>query len=295
MEVNGVTVIHSNREDAKVAGAKYYFTGQPCKRGHIAPRYTSGFSCVECSVARHKANMEVEGFREERNAKQRERYASDEALRATLKEKRDERRSTQEFWDKENARQREKRANDPEHREKINTYQRIWNSTPENKAKRKARDADRYLKDKAEGKYDTEEHREKMRNYMKERMASDVGFRLNLAFSVGMRQSLKSGKGGRRWESFVDYTLGDLMVHLETLFLPGMTWDNYGRDGWHIDHIIPKSLFNYETPDDPEFKVAWALSNLQPLWAIDNIKKGARLDWQPANDNLPPKQDDKAA
>lgn len=67
--------------------------------------------------------------------------------------------------------------------------------------------------------------------------------------------------------------------HLEAQFAPGMTWENHGNgDGrWHVDHKIPLSAFNYETPDDIDFKRCWALSNLQPMWAADNIKKGAKL------------------
>ena len=51
-----------------------------------------------------------------------------------------------------------------------------------------------------------------------------------------------------------------------------MTWDNYGE--WHVDHIRPIS--NFTLIDDPEFKECWALSNLQPLWSIDNFSKSPR-------------------
>jgi 5-methylcytosine-specific restriction endonuclease McrA len=61
-----------------------------------------------------------------------------------------------------------------------------------------------------------------------------------------------------------------------------MTWDNHGKyekgkKKWQIDHIKPKSLFNFETPEDPEFKECWALENLQPLEAMENIKKGNKF------------------
>jgi len=100
---------------------------------------------------------------------------------------------------------------------------------------------------------------------------------LNNRMSVGISKSITSGSKQRRpWESLVGYTVSDLMAHIEKLFLPGMTWENYGD--WHVDHKIPKSAFNYETPDDIDFNRCWALSNLQPLWAADNIRKHARLD-----------------
>jgi hypothetical protein len=54
-----------------------------------------------------------------------------------------------------------------------------------------------------------------------------------------------------------------------------MTWDNYGE--WHIDHIIPISAFNFNSPEDFDFKRCWALKNLRPIWAHDNLIKQARL------------------
>jgi 5-methylcytosine-specific restriction endonuclease McrA len=47
---------------------------------------------------------------------------------------------------------------------------------------------------------------------------------------------------------------------------------------WHIDHIIPISSFSFSSPEDPEFKAAWALTNLRPLWAAQNISKGAKRE-----------------
>jgi len=63
---------------------------------------------------------------------------------------------------------------------------------------------------------------------------------------------------------------------LETKFLEGMDWDNYGIYGWHIDHIKPCSLFNLENIE--EQKKCFHYTNLQPLWAIDNLKKGNKYD-----------------
>lgn len=86
---------------------------------------------------------------------------------------------------------------------------------------------------------------------------------------------LKKGKAGRSWKTTVPYSRDELKEHLEPKFQPGMTWDNHGE--WHIDHIRPRASFNYTTPERPEFKECWALSDLQPLWAADNIRKGAKL------------------
>lgn len=66
----------------------------------------------------------------------------------------------------------------------------------------------------------------------------------------------------------------DLLIHLEDQFQTGMTWDNYGASGWHIDHIVPLAILDMNDPI--EFHKAWHYTNLRPLWAIDNLRKGKR-------------------
>jgi hypothetical protein len=56
-----------------------------------------------------------------------------------------------------------------------------------------------------------------------------------------------------------------------------MTMENYGSY-WHIDHIKPRSLFTYTSIEDEQFKKCWALSNLQPLEALENIRKGNKYE-----------------
>ena len=104
---------------------------------------------------------------------------------------------------------------------------------------------------------------------------SKVQYRINKNISERIRQSLKGGKGGRKAIDILGYSIHDLMVHLEERFTIDMTWDNYGM--WHIDHIIPVAAFGYTTTKHPDFKKCWALSNLQPLWAKDNLRKSAKV------------------
>lgn len=110
--------------------------------------------------------------------------------------------------------------------------------------------------------------------YGRDRRKRDPKFAMNYRMNANIKNSLRDGKNGRRWEALVGYTITDLMAHLEAQFLPGMSWDNRGE--WHIDHIRPLCSFSFQTPDDPQFREAWALTNLQPLWAADNLKKGGR-------------------
>jgi hypothetical protein len=66
-----------------------------------------------------------------------------------------------------------------------------------------------------------------------------------------------------------------LRTYIENKFLEGMTWDNYGKHGWHIDHIIPCSSFNLT--DSTQQQICFHYTNLQPLWAIDNLKKSNKI------------------
>jgi len=93
-----------------------------------------------------------------------------------------------------------------------------------------------------------------------------------------IRKSLNGTKNYRKWQTLVGYTVEDLKSHIEKQFDTDMNWDNYGLNGWHIDHKIPRGAFNYSKTTDDDFKRCWALKNLQPLWAKENIRKGKRLE-----------------
>ena len=84
-------------------------------------------------------------------------------------------------------------------------------------------------------------------------------------------------KDGESILKYLPYTPKEMKEHLESLWLPGMTWDNHALDGWHIDHIIPQSKLLYDSMDHPNFQKCWALENLQPLWAKENISKSDKI------------------
>lgn len=96
-------------------------------------------------------------------------------------------------------------------------------------------------------------------------------FAISERITAQIGQALRGRKAGRKWESIVGYGIDELMAHIERQFLKGMSWDN--RADWHLDHVVPISSFTFTGPDDPEIRRAWALPNLRPLWAADNIRK----------------------
>lgn len=112
--------------------------------------------------------------------------------------------------------------------------------------------------------------------WFKNQRKTNPKFKLNVNISSAIYKSLKGNKNGKHWENIIGYTLNNLKQHLERLFTNGMTWDNYGE--WVIDHKMPISVFNFTRPEHEDFKKCWSLSNLQPLWAEDNLKKWAKLD-----------------
>jgi len=90
------------------------------------------------------------------------------------------------------------------------------------------------------------------------------------------RQCVRDNKGSRRWEEILGYTVNDLVNHLEKLFKPGMSWKNYGRGGWEVDHKISVSKFNFKSFSDEGFKNCWNMLNIQPLWETENKRKGSK-------------------
>ena len=117
--------------------------------------------------------------------------------------------------------------------------------------------------------------RKSYRNWEFKTYHTDLKYRLNQILSSNIRRSLGKNKNGYSWESLVGYTLDELKKHLEVQFKAGMSWDNYGK--WQIDHIRPVSSFNFQTPTDKDFRTCWSLTNLQPLWAKDNLEKRAKI------------------
>lgn len=84
-----------------------------------------------------------------------------------------------------------------------------------------------------------------------------------------VRKAIMRGKL-ESYNELTGFTNIEVRNYLESKFQPGMSWDNYGH--WHIDHIIP--LATAKTVE--EVKQLCHYTNLQPLWAADNKKKGAK-------------------
>lgn len=101
-------------------------------------------------------------------------------------------------------------------------------------------------------------------------------YRLAIAITKSVWCRLKRRPDGRRAVSAVrdlGCTIAELRQHLESKWLPGMSWENYGKNGWHVDHIRPLAAFDLTVRE--QAVVAVHYTNLQPLWATDNHKKSS--------------------
>ena len=88
-----------------------------------------------------------------------------------------------------------------------------------------------------------------------------------------LRRRLRDFVKGRRLFPGVGCTKEELRIHIEFQFSDGMTWENYGQ--WHIDHIRPCASFDLFDPE--QTRQCFHYTNLQPLWAAENIAKGGKI------------------
>jgi len=116
-------------------------------------------------------------------------------------------------------------------------------------------------------------NRKKYNNYWTNRKKTDVEFTLitNMRSRICNYLNSKNISKNNKTFDIVGCTPKQLKEHLEKQFVDGMSWDN--RKDWHIDHIVPLSSAKTEE----ELIKLFHFSNLQPLWAIDNIKKSNKI------------------
>jgi hypothetical protein len=117
---------------------------------------------------------------------------------------------------------------------------------------------------------------EKWKDWAYKRYWENDQYRVNACMRSAVSRCMNGEKNGKHWFDIVGYNLEELISHIEKQFVDGMNWKNYGE--WEIDHIIPISVFNFISHKDIDFKRAWDLKNLQPLWKHDNRSKRAKID-----------------
>lgn len=158
------------------------------------------------------------------------------------------------------------------------------------------RNENKELKSKLDKEYRIK-NKDKIRDYRKTEKAklikakSDKKYYLksiqnpNILIAMRMRSMISEYAKHKTDKTFkmLGYSTIELVNHLEKKFTEGMSWDNYGRGGWHIDHIRPLASFNKE--DSNWLSIAFSLDNLQPLYESENCSKGSLYNGIRYNNN----------
>lgn len=165
-------------------------------------------------------------------------------------------------------------------------YRRQWRATHPEKSrayrlasrdKASAQHKEWYLKNRekqlaARKKYRAE-HPEIRSAYRTKKRRSDPDFHLMECLRGRLFKAVRGMSKSARTQELLGCTIPQLRAHLESQFRPGMTWENYGPV-WHVDHIKPVASFDLIDP--VQQRECFNFKNLQPLFAKDNLQKGAR-------------------
>jgi hypothetical protein len=218
------------RAQAKAQGLKWYFTGTPCKHGHISEKQTANGGCRTCGSLKNAAKCK----------RWYERKGRAQVI------------ETAKQWAQNNPDRRKEIAN----------------------KHASARRADPVLNARH-----NQLRRDGNRNQMfRERFQNDRQFRTAITLRRRLAMALKAQSARKCGKTFemLGMSVVEFMDHFATMFLPGMSWENHGE--WHIDHIRPCASFDLTNP--AQQRECFHYTNLQPLWASDNLAKGDT--WEPS-------------
>ena len=107
------------------------------------------------------------------------------------------------------------------------------------------------------------------------RKAADPSFAVKSNLYRRLNHALNGAAKADSTMTLVGCTIQDFVAHIEAQWADGMNWDNYGLKGWHIDHIRPCASFDLLDPEQQ--RQCFHYTNLQPLWADENLKKSDKF------------------
>jgi len=220
--------------------------------------------CSWCKVCKLKKAKEWRDNNQDKVKARAKRYYSEniserKKYEQTWRKKNEDKISVQKKEYRENNKEKIKKTNKDyflRNKEKILEYKRKWRN--------KNIDKERGYRKKSS---------KKLREYLSKKYKEDILYRLKVLVRGRLQTFLRDSKFKKTSKTFdiVDCTPQELKEHLEKQFRDGMSWEN--RNEWHIDHIIPLCS---ATTEDELYKLCH-YTNLQPLWATENIKKGGKI------------------
>jgi hypothetical protein len=116
----------------------------------------------------------------------------------------------------------------------------------------------------------------KKREWTKRTIENNPIYNFSILVRRNISMSYKFGKKPLKTEAILGCTITEFRNYIESKFKEGMTFENHGRNGWHLDHIIPLSTAESE---DEILKLCH-YTNFQPLWEKDNLRKSNKLDYE---------------
>lgn len=124
------------------------------------------------------------------------------------------------------------------------------------------------------------------RSTRQRREKRDPAYKIRKNLSRRIAEVINGKIKAGRTEELLGCTAKELKSYLESLFKTGMTWDNYGVMGWHVDHVI--SCWRFDLTDPEEQKKCFHYTNLQPLWRDENLAKRDHWDREKAGKEMAP-------
>ncbi len=194
---------------------------------------------------------------EQEKAKQKEWV---EKNKAALKAKMDEYYSRPDVIERVKAYRKKRYA---ENRDELNLKNREWRK--KNSARIIQQQRNRIAKD-------PKAHYARVREWKKNNLPLTIAERMRSRIRDGITRSRT--KKAAKTSELIGCTFVELIAHLASLFKPGMSWENYGLHGWHVDHKRPCASFDLTDP--AQQRACFHYTNLQPLWALENRVKGDR-------------------
>lgn len=272
-----------SQKDAILSGSKRFFTGLPCKHGHIDQRAVASGACLACATKQNTGSDEPRRMtliRTVRAAKSVEpalpewqRITRNDARAAGLKRYFDGTQcdeghvapryvGNQECTTCSRVRNRDRYATDPEFRARRIAYETERNRRPDVRSARLVK-ASEYNR------------RPEVRMRLLERIKHDPLFKLQWNIRTLLRIALKKRKHKKqsRLQTILGCTIVEFKKHMERQFEAGMTWANHGE--WEMDHIVAIS----KAQDGIGVEALFHHTNMRPLWKKPNRSKGAKMEY----------------
>lgn len=188
-----------------------------------------------------------------------------------LKSRREYRKENKEIIKESNRTYRESHK---EEKRESNKQYRLKNKEGLRVKSRKYREENRELVKAIKAQY-YQKNKPQINARHKHRIQSDINYRItaNLRSRLWCALKCQNAKKTNHTMDLVGCSIEFLKKYLEQMFLKGMTWDNYGRNGWSVDHIIPCASFDLTKEENQ--KKCFHYKNLQPMWETDNFKKNS--------------------